>query len=62
MASARRTKTAEEIICLDVASAIAEAALTAMDEAYHKHHLWAFPKLKRLPSEYFRSNGAASER
>jgi len=35
-------------------------ALTAMDEAYHKHHLWAFPKLKRLPSEYFRSNGAAS--
>jgi hypothetical protein len=35
-------------------------ALTAMDEAYRKHHLWAFPKLKHLPSEYFRSNGAAS--
>jgi predicted TIM-barrel fold metal-dependent hydrolase len=35
-------------------------ALTAMDEAYRKHHLWAFPKLKHLPSDYFRSNGAAS--
>ena len=33
MASARRTKTADEITCLDVASAIAEAALTAMDDA-----------------------------
>jgi predicted TIM-barrel fold metal-dependent hydrolase len=31
-----------------------------MDEAYRKHHLWAFPKLKHLPSDYFRSNGAAS--
>ena len=29
-------------------------ALDAMDEAYRKHHLWAFPKLKQLPSEYFR--------
>jgi len=35
-------------------------ALTAMDEAYRKHHLWAFPKLKKLPSEYFRTNGAAT--
>jgi len=26
-------------------------ALDAMDEAYRKHHLWAFPKLKQLPSE-----------
>ncbi len=34
-------------------------ALDAMDEAARKHHLWAYPKLKRLPSEYFRSNGAA---
>lgn len=34
--------------------------LTAMDEAYHKHHMWVRPKLKRLPSEYFRSNGFAS--
>jgi Xaa-Pro aminopeptidase len=33
MASARRTKTADEITCLDVASAIAEAALTAMEDA-----------------------------
>src|SRR5262249_39001341 len=33
MTSARRTKTADEIICLDVASAIAEAALTAMEGA-----------------------------
>jgi predicted TIM-barrel fold metal-dependent hydrolase len=35
-------------------------ALTAMDEAYMKHHMWAFPKLKKLPSDYFRSNGFAS--
>jgi predicted TIM-barrel fold metal-dependent hydrolase len=35
-------------------------ALNAMDEAYRKHHLWVTPKLKKLPSEYFRSNGAAS--
>ena len=35
-------------------------ALAAMDEAYVKHHMWAFPKLKKLPSEYFRSNGFAS--
>jgi predicted TIM-barrel fold metal-dependent hydrolase len=34
--------------------------LTAMDEAYHKHHMWVRPKLKALPSEYFRSNGFAS--
>ena len=35
-------------------------ALEAMDEAYKKHHMWAFPKLKLLPSEYFRLHGAAS--
>lgn len=35
-------------------------ALTAMDEAYHKHHMWVRPKLKALPSEYFRANGFAS--
>jgi predicted TIM-barrel fold metal-dependent hydrolase len=35
-------------------------ALTAMDEAYRKHHLWVQPKLKKLPSEYFRSNGGAT--
>ena len=35
-------------------------ALEAMDEAYRKHHMWAFPKLKKLPSEYFRAHGAAS--
>ena len=35
-------------------------ALDAMDEAYRKHHMWAFPKLKKLPSDYFRSNGYAS--
>jgi Xaa-Pro aminopeptidase len=33
MESARRIKTPEEITCLDVASAIAEAALSAMEEA-----------------------------
>ena len=35
-------------------------ALEAMDEAYKKHHMWAFPKLKLLPSEYFRLHGATS--
>jgi predicted TIM-barrel fold metal-dependent hydrolase len=35
-------------------------ALDAMDEAYRKHHLWAYPKLRQLPSEYFRQHGAAS--
>ncbi|MGH8597830.1 MAG: amidohydrolase family protein [Gammaproteobacteria bacterium] len=34
--------------------------LAVMDEAYHKHHMWVRPKLKQLPSEYFRSNGFAS--
>jgi predicted TIM-barrel fold metal-dependent hydrolase len=28
--------------------------LQAMDEAYEKHHMWAFPKLKMMPSEYYR--------
>lgn len=31
-------------------------ALTAMDEAYHKHHMWAFPKLEGLPSDYYRAH------
>jgi len=35
-------------------------ALEAMDEAARKHHMWAFPKLKHLPSEYFQMHGAAS--
>lgn len=35
-------------------------ALSAMDEAYKKHHMWVRPKLKLLPSEYFRQNGFAS--
>ena len=34
--------------------------MTAMDEAYHKHHMWVRPKLQALPSDYFRSNGFAS--
>jgi len=34
--------------------------LDAMDEAYRKHHMWAFPKLPKMPSEYFRSNGATT--
>ena len=28
--------------------------MSGMDEAYEKHHFWVFPKLKMLPSEYFR--------
>jgi predicted TIM-barrel fold metal-dependent hydrolase len=35
-------------------------ALQAMDEAYVKHHMWRRPKLKQLPSEYFRQNGFAT--
>ncbi len=35
-------------------------ALQALDEAYRKHHMWARPKLKALPSEYFRQNGFAT--
>jgi predicted TIM-barrel fold metal-dependent hydrolase len=31
--------------------------LDAMDEAYQKHHFWVRPKLKALPSDYFRSKG-----
>ncbi len=34
--------------------------MTAMDEAYLKHHMWVRPKLEQLPSAYFRSNGFAS--
>jgi len=34
--------------------------LDAMDEAYKKHHFWVRPKLKALPSEYFRLNCFAS--
>jgi len=35
-------------------------ALDAMDEAYIKHHMFVSPKLKALPSEYFRMNGFAT--
>ena len=35
-------------------------ALTAMDEAYRKHHMFVRPRLKALPSEYFREHGFAS--
>ena len=34
--------------------------LSAMDEAYEKHHFWVFPKLKMLPSDYFRAQCFAS--
>ena len=34
--------------------------LTRMDEVYRKQHMWVRPKLSRLPSEYWRSNGASS--
>jgi predicted TIM-barrel fold metal-dependent hydrolase len=35
-------------------------ALDAMDEAYRKHHMWIAPKLKQMPSDYFRQNGYCS--
>lgn len=34
--------------------------LDAMDEAYRKHHVWAFPKLSMLPSEHYRRAGFSS--
>ncbi|MDB5826702.1 MAG: amidohydrolase [Variovorax sp.] len=34
--------------------------LDAMDEAYLKHHFWVKPKLKALPSDYFRAKGFAT--
>jgi predicted TIM-barrel fold metal-dependent hydrolase len=34
--------------------------LDMMDEGYRKHHFWARPKLKELPSTYFRVAGAAT--
>ena len=34
--------------------------LKKMDEAYLKHHFWVRPKLKQLPSEYYKSNCFAS--
>lgn len=35
-------------------------ALSAMDEAYKKHHMFVRPKLELLPSEYFKRNGFAT--
>jgi len=35
-------------------------ALQAMDEAYKKHHMWRWPSLKKLPSDYFREHGSCS--
>ena len=34
--------------------------LRAMDEAYEHHHFWVFPKLSKLPSEFWREHGMAS--
>jgi predicted TIM-barrel fold metal-dependent hydrolase len=34
--------------------------LDSMDEGYRKHHMWVAPKLKALPSDYYRAHGAAS--
>jgi predicted TIM-barrel fold metal-dependent hydrolase len=34
--------------------------LDAMDEGYRKHHMWVRPKLKQLPSEYYRQHFFAS--
>lgn len=34
--------------------------LRAMDEAYEHHHFWAFPKLSKMPSEFYREHCFAS--
>jgi Xaa-Pro aminopeptidase len=57
MASARRTKTPDEITCLDVASAIAEAALSAMEDA-----LAPARHLRRTDSEPGRADAAVGKR
>ena len=31
-----------------------------MDDGYRMHHMYTYPKLQALPSEYFRRNGFAS--
>ncbi len=35
-------------------------ALHAMDDAFREHQMWVRPKLKMLPSEYFRRQGAVT--
>ena len=35
-------------------------ACTAMDEAYFKHHMFAFPRMQHLPSEHFKRSFFAS--
>lgn len=35
-------------------------ACTAMDEAYFKHHMYAFPRMESLPSEHFKRSFFAS--
>jgi len=35
-------------------------ALTAMDEAYKKHHMFVRPQLEMLPSDYFKRSGFAT--
>ena len=34
--------------------------LDAMDEAFRKHHMWVRPKLRGLPSDYYREHGYAT--
>ena len=34
--------------------------LTAMDEAYRKHHMWVRPKLQGMPSDYFKAHGLST--
>ena len=34
--------------------------LQTLDELYHKRHMWNEPRLKMLPSEYFKRQGAAT--
>ena len=35
-------------------------SIWALDEAYRKHHMFVRPKLSKLPSDFFRSNGFAT--
>ena len=64
MAAARRIKTPDEITCLDVASAIAEAALSAMDDALDARHHRARTarRLLRAGGEPRLADGAVGER
>ncbi len=49
-----------KIVMVECGSGWLAWALHAMDDAYREHYLWVKPKLKMLPSEYFRRQGVVT--